>query len=57
VRAAEKTPLAGVPDQAIYEALRAAQAGSWNDKCAVLEEALVRNGWTPPVGHPLRRGP
>ncbi|HEY2178048.1 MAG TPA: hypothetical protein VGH15_05650 [Caulobacteraceae bacterium] len=57
MRAAEKTPLAGVPDQAIYEALRAAQAGSWNDKCAVLEEALVRNGWTPPVGHPLRRGP
>ena len=50
----EKAPLGTVSGQAIYDASNALRDGSWWDRCAAFEAALVEGGWTPPPGHPLR---
>lgn len=48
-------PLNGVHDETIYGVLNGRRGTqSWFDKCNELEAALVRAGWIPPIGHPLR---
>lgn len=52
----EHNPLGCVHDETIYHVLHApAGSRSWFDNCNALEAALVEGGWTPPVGHPLRK--
>lgn len=49
---ASPEPLAGVDGAAIYW-FRDTRRGSesWWDGCVAIEEALIRNGWSPPAGY------